>query len=150
MAIQTFARGSADSVDVKTRILRHIDLNYQIDVLKIDSSGNHVGSHHDATLSLVKGVEIVQPFGLVHVTRNFLDLKLSVDLTAISNPPGDQFVVEANFMTCVEEDDDVLVVIFKNQLHQEEYFLHPAAAFDVAVVQSLRDFVLVVSLFLMS
>jgi hypothetical protein len=60
----------------------------------------------------------------------------------------EEFVVECHRSTSVEENDDFLVFVFVDQLGESKELLESAFALDEVVLQRLRNFMLMVSFFL--
>lgn len=148
MAAESFARGTANTVDVETWILGHIYLDDEIHMIKVNSSGDDVCCHHDSIRSFVKRVQIIESLALVHVSSDFVNWHLAVNLESVLDPSADHFVVKTGLMASVEENDHLFVLVCKNKLHQVKDLLQAILALDVAVLQTFWHFVLVVPFFL--
>lgn len=118
MTVKTLTSRTPNSVDVEAWILRNINLNNQVYMIEIDSSGNHISRHHYTVLALIEDGKIVDALCLVHITGDFLHCYFTVNLASVSNPSTDQLLVEADFVTCVEEDYGFLVFMLEEKLHQ--------------------------------
>jgi len=117
VTVKTFTSSTPNSVDVEAWILRNINLYDQVYMIEVDSSGNHISRHHDTVLGRIEDVKIVDALCLVHITGDFFHGYFTVDLASVSNPSTDQFLIEADFMACVEEDYGFLVFMLEEKLH---------------------------------